>query len=191
MIYGYARVSSKGQESYGTSLESQELELMKEGAAKVYKEAYTGTKFHRPELDKLLETIESGDTVIVMKLDRIARSTEEGIKIIDKIVDKGCRLIIKNMGTFENNAMGRMMRTIMLGFAEFERDMIVERTTQGKARKKASDPNYKEGRKYLKVPGFNEYKFMVQNGIMSVSEACKKLGISRSKWYSLVKEFKI
>lgn len=74
MIYGYARVSTKGQAKDGNSLEAQENALRSAGATKIYSDAFTGTKSHRPELDKLMAVMQYGDTLVVTKLDRIARS---------------------------------------------------------------------------------------------------------------------
>ena len=74
MIYGYARVSTKGQAKDGNSLEAQERALKEAGANEIYIDAFTGTKTDRPEFDKLMERIEEGDTLIVTKLDRFARS---------------------------------------------------------------------------------------------------------------------
>ena len=71
MLYGYARVSTRGQAKGGNSLEAQENSLRSAGAAKIYADAFTGTKT-RPELDKLMAVMQSGDTMVVTKLDRIA-----------------------------------------------------------------------------------------------------------------------
>ena len=188
MIYGYARVSSKNQALYGTSLDVQEKMLIEKGASKVFKEAYTGTKYHRPELDKMLSVIGEGDTVIIAKLDRVARSTAEGIKIIDEILAKGAKLVIENMGTFDNTPVGKVLRTMLLAFAEFERDMIFERTQAGKKVRRESDPSYKEGRKEKACPDFKEWFRKWKSGECDIAKACSSMGISRSKWYSLVKE---
>ena len=67
MIYGYARVSSAGQQKYGTSLEGQEEQLLANGAEVIYKEAFTGTKRSRPDLDRLMGKLQAGDTLIVTK----------------------------------------------------------------------------------------------------------------------------
>ena len=74
MIYGYARVATKGQAKDGNSLEAQENSLRSAGATVIYADAFTGTKTHRPELDKLMVLLQAGDTLVVTKLDRIARS---------------------------------------------------------------------------------------------------------------------
>ena len=74
MIYGYARVSTKNQMIYGNSLEQQEEQLKQAGAVKIYKDAFTGTKDHRPNFDKLINELDDGDCLMVTKPDRLARS---------------------------------------------------------------------------------------------------------------------
>ena len=145
MIYGYARVSTKGQAKDGNSLEAQEKVLRENGAVEIYTDAFTGTKAHRPELDKLLEVINEGDKLIVTKLDRIARSATQGIELVNTLLDRGVTVHILNMGIMDNTPTGKLIRTIMLAFAEFERDMIVERTQEGKAIAK-QNPDFTEGR---------------------------------------------
>lgn len=145
MIYGYARVSTKGQAKDGNSLEAQEQALRANGAEIVYSDSFTGTKTDRPELSKLLDSVQPGDTIIVAKLDRIARSVTQGIELVDSLLAKDVTVNILNMGTLNNSTTGKLIRNIMFAFAEFERDMIVQRTQEGKAiaRTKAG---YKEGR---------------------------------------------
>ncbi len=152
MIYGYARVSTKGQAKDGNSLEAQENALRSAGAIEIYSDAFTGTKSHRPELDKLMAVMRSGDTLVVTKLDRIARSATQGIELIQSLLDKGVVVHVLNMGLMDNTPTGKLIRNIMLAFAEFERDMIVERTQEGKAIAK-QNKDFREGRpkKYSKV----------------------------------------
>ena len=145
MIYGYARVSTKGQAKDGNSLEGQETALKEAGAEIIFSDVFTGTKAHRPELDKLLSQIKDGDKLIVTKLDRVARSATQGIELVNSLLNKGVTVHILNMGIMDNTPTGKLIRTIMLAFAEFERDMIVERTQEGKAIAKQK-PDYKEGR---------------------------------------------
>lgn len=188
MIYGYARVSTKGQDRYGNGLEVQEKQLLENGAEKIFYESFTGTKKHRPELDKLMSTIQNGDTLIVTKLDRIARSTRDGLDIIDKLQSMGVTINILNMGRFDNSPNGKLMRTIFLAFAEFERDMIVMRTSEGKAICRSSDPNWREGRGSIETPDFEKFLKKQKDGELTVDECCKQLGISRSTWYNRARE---
>lgn len=144
MIYGYMRVSTTGQIK-GNSLEEQEKILRQNGAAILYQDAFTGTKTSRPNFNKLLNILKEGDTLIVTKLDRFARNTVEGINVIQHLLTCGVRVNILNMGTVDNTPTGKLILTVMLGFAEFERDMILQRTAEGKsiARTKSG---YREGR---------------------------------------------
>lgn len=187
MIYGYARVSTKGQAKDGNSLEFQEKQLRDNGAGVIYYESFTGTKKNRPELDKLMAALKDGDTVVVTKLDRIARSTRDGLDIIEELLAKGVSINILNMGKFDNSPSGKLMRTIFLAFAEFERDMIVQRTSEGKEMCK-NDPDWREGRKQVETPDFEKFLEKTKKGEMSVTEACKQLGISRGTWYNRVSE---
>lgn len=138
MIYGYARVSTRGQAKDGNSLEAQEKALTAAGATQIYKDAFTGTKKERPELSKLLAVVKKGDKIVVTKLDRIARSAIQGMEMIDDLLSKGVSVHILNMGELNNTPSGKLIRNIFLAFAEFERDMIVDRTQEGKAVAKAN-----------------------------------------------------
>lgn len=145
MIYGYARVSTTGQMNNGNSLEGQEKQLEEAGAIKIYKDGVTGTKLNRPQFNILLSKLKEGDTLVVTKLDRIARSMTQGSELITDLINKGVRVNILNIGIMDNTPSSKLIRNVFFSFAEFERDMIVERTQEGKAiaRTKAG---YKEGR---------------------------------------------
>ncbi|MEK4567033.1 recombinase family protein [Alkalihalobacillus sp. FSL R5-0424] len=138
--YGYARVSTVSQD-----LEVQLNRLKEEGCEMIYSEKFTGTKKDRPEFLKLLEKLKEGDTMVVTKLDRFARSTVDAIQTVRTLFDKGVRVHILNMGIVEDTVTGRLIFNIMSSFAEFERDMIVERTQEGKLIAKQR-PDFREGR---------------------------------------------
>jgi DNA invertase Pin-like site-specific DNA recombinase len=140
MKYGYARVSTVAQD-----LEVQIQALQAEGCEVIYKEKFTGTKTDRPEFNKLLVTLQEGDTLVVTKLDRFARSAVEGIQTVKALFARGVKVHILNMGLVENTPTGRLIFNILSSFAEFERDMIVERTQEGKALAKQRD-DFREGR---------------------------------------------
>lgn len=188
MIYGYARVSTKGQAKDGNGLDVQEKQLRENGATEIYFESFTGTKKSRPELDKLLAVLEDGDTLVVTKLDRVARSAVHGITIIQELLDKGVTIHILNMGKFDNSPTGKLLRTILLGFAEFERDMIVERTQEGKAICRETKPEWREGRNQIIIPNLEKFAKKQKDGEMTVAECCKQLNISRATWYNKVAE---
>lgn len=178
MIYGYCRVSTKGQAKDGNSLEAQASAVKAAGADMIYSDAFTGTKKDRPELNKLLSVINKGDKLIVTKLDRIARSATQGAELIQSLLDKGITIHILNMGVLDNTPTGKLIRTILLAFAEFERDMIVERTQEGKAIAKEK-PNFKEGRpqKFDSMQIENALNLLDK---YSYSQVAKLTGISKS-----------
>lgn len=187
MIYGYARVSTKGQDRYGNSLDVQEKLLREAGATEILCESFTGTKKHRPELDRLMGMVQDGDMVVMTKLDRMARSTKDGLAIIDEFLEKGVEIHILNMGKFDNSPTGKLMRTIFLAFAEFERDMIVGRTGEAKAACRERDPEWREGRREIELPEFEVIHKRHVEGELTVEECCEVLGISRSTWYNRVR----
>jgi DNA invertase Pin-like site-specific DNA recombinase len=132
-IYGYARVSTDGQ-----SLASQDAKLHEAGCAKVYAERISGARSHRPELAKLLRRLEPGDVLMVTRLDRLARSTRDLLNTLDTIGKAGAAF--KSLGdgwADTTTAHGRLMVTVLGGLAEFERELILARTGDGRARAKA------------------------------------------------------
>lgn len=191
MRWGYGRVSSKGQRLYGMSLEDQLEKLLTQGIDRehILMDAYTGTKMDRPEFTRLLSLLNPGDELVVCKLDRFARTAPEGAMLVRDLVERGIKVNILNMGVADNTPMGKVMVTVMLAFAEYERDMIVERTTMGKAMKREHDPEWREGRKAVEIDPveFEKISQKQKDGEMTVAECCRELGISRSTWYNLRK----
>ena len=145
MIYGYARVSTRKQVE-GHSLEAQSQEILsKYPEAVIYEEQYTGVKLERPVFTALLSKLKEGDLLVVSKLDRFARNTVEGIKVVEELFKRRISIHILNIGLLEDTPMGRFFLTTMLAVAELERNMIIERTQTGKelARLKS---DFKDGR---------------------------------------------
>ena len=178
MNYGYARVSTIGQAREGNSLESQEAQLREAGAEKIYADTFTGTKNDRPELTRLLNVIKKGDYFIATKLDRIARDVKQGIELIDKLKDKGVIVNVLNIGIIDNSITGKLIRTIMFAFSEFERDMIIQRTQEGKQIAKMN-PNYREGRpKKYTIEQLSHAKELLKTN--SYTQVAKMTGISKS-----------
>ena len=189
MIYGYARVSTVGQARDGNSLDDQRAKLIDAGATEIYVDSFTGTKIDRPEFDKLKAVLADGDTIVVTKLDRIARNAAGGITLVDDLISRGVKVHILNMGMMDNTPTGKLIRSIMFAFAEFERDMIVQRTMEGKAVARQRD-GYREGRPAVEYDKrkFERLHADVLAGALSASDAAEKLGVSRAKWYRIVKE---
>jgi len=133
MIYGYARVSTDGQ-----SVAAQVATLTDAGAAKVFKEVASGAKTDRAQLHQLLNALDEGDVLLVTRLDRLARSTRDLLNTLAAITGK--RAGFRSLGDTwadTTTAHGRLMLTILGGLAEFERDLICARTSEGRARAKA------------------------------------------------------
>jgi DNA invertase Pin-like site-specific DNA recombinase len=132
-IYGYARVSTDGQ-----SLSSQHAELHAAGCVKVYAEKISGARTNRPKLAKVLKRLETGDVLIVTRLDRLARSTRDLLNILDDIATRGAGFkSLHDTWADTTSAHGRLMVTILAGLAEFERELILARTSDGRVRAKA------------------------------------------------------
>lgn len=189
MIYGYARVSTKGQARDGNSLEAQTTLLKEAGAQKVFYDSYTGTTTDRPEFDKLKNVLEKGDKLLVTKLDRFARSASQGSVLIESLIERGVTVHVLNIGVMDNTPTGKLIRNVMFSFAEFERDMIVERTQEGKAIAREKGVRV-DGRPEKEIPldvlkNFSEKQ---KEGKLTVNQCCEKLGIGRTTWYKKIKE---
>lgn len=188
MIFGYARVSTKGQARDGNSLEAQISALVAAGAEKknIFVDTFTGTKMDRPEWDKLAQKLRTGDVVIVTKLDRLARSVSQASGLISSMIDEGITINVLNLGILSNDSVNTLMRNILLSFAQFERDMIVQRTQEGKAIAKNNNPDFREGR----PPKFDEEQIAHAMKLLedhSYTQVAKLTGISKS---TLIREKK-
>jgi DNA invertase Pin-like site-specific DNA recombinase len=132
-VFGYARVSTDGQ-----SLASQDADLHKAGCAKVYAEKVSGAKTDRPQLAKLIRRLERGDVLMVTRLDRLARSTRDLLNILDAIGKAGAGFkSLHDAWADTTTPHGRLMPTVLGGLAEFERELILARTGEGRSRAKA------------------------------------------------------
>lgn len=146
MVIGYARVSTKGQLKEGHSIEVQVNEIKQRYEnSQIEIEQYTGATTERPVFNKVISMLTSGDTLVVTKLDRLARNTVEGIQIVQHLFDKGVAVHVLNVGLLENTSMGKFFLTTLLAVAEMERNTIIERTQTGKAIAKTK-AGFKEGR---------------------------------------------
>ena len=133
MIYGYARISTDGQ-----SLDAQRAALKHAGAEKVFAEIVSGAQTKRAQLDRLLRTLSDGDVVVVTRLDRLARSTRDLLNILALIAECGAAFrSLADAWADTTTAHGRLMLTVLGGLAEFERELIRSRTSEGRARAKA------------------------------------------------------
>ena len=180
MIYGYARVSTAKQASKGNSLEEQKQALRDAGAPdeNIISDQYTGTKMDRPNFSALLNKLQLGDKLIVTKLDRFARTAVDGGMIVQELRKRGVIIHILNMGLIDDTPMGKLLVTVLLAFAEFERDMIVERTQAG--RESAREKSIRVDGRPPKYPRPQMDHAMELLSEHSYSEVARLTGISRS-----------
>ena len=173
MKYGYARVSTTDQK-----LENQLEALKIAGADKIYQEKFTGTTTERPEFTKLLQQLNPDDTLIVTKLDRFARNTREALDIIQDLFNREVKVNILDMGLIDNTPTGQLIFTIFSAFAQFERDMIVTRTQEGKAYAKRNDPHFREGRPQTYTDEQMRLAYQLRQQGMTYKMIARKTGIS-------------
>lgn len=184
-IYGYARVSTVGQAKDGNSLEAQESALRAAGATEIFVDTFTGTKMERPEFDRLNSLLQKGDTLIITKLDRFARTVGQASELITDLIDRGITVNVLNLGVLDNSSISVLMRNILLSFAQFERDMIVQRTQEGRAIARTKE-GYQEGRpkKYTGAQLRHAMELLKDH---SYTQVARMTGISKS---TLIREKK-
>ena len=178
MKYGYARVSTIHQRKDGNSLEDQRNQLQQEGCDFIVEEQFTGARMDRPKFQRLCALLEEGDTLVVCKLDRFARTVVEGALTCRELMQRGVRIHILNMGVIEDTPVGRLILTTFLAFAEFERDIIRERTMAGRelARQR---PGYREGRPEIYSEEVRRRTVLIATEL-SIRMTAQVTGISRS-----------
>jgi DNA invertase Pin-like site-specific DNA recombinase len=190
MIYGYGRVSTNKQE-----LDIQVKSLKEAGATKIYKEKISGAKADRKELNKMLKEIKAGDTLVVTKADRIARSLSQLEAFVLGLTSRGIAVHILNMGLFTaesmDNPITKLLFQVLGSFAEFERSMILERTQEGI--KDAREKGVKFGRKSktYKIEGALLHAIQqVEAGEMSQPEGASFAGCSVATFKRRLKEYR-
>ncbi|PER97026.1 recombinase family protein [Bacillus cereus] len=193
MKYGYGRVSSVSQ-----NLTAQIKQLQEAGCDTIFKEKISGRKKeYREQFNLLLEIVQEGDTIVVTKLDRFARSTKDALNTIEYLNSKGVSLIVLNMGGDKidtSTAIGKLMITVLSGIAEFEADMIKERQLEGieEAKKrgvyKGRPKKYTENNRGLQYA--LELFYNRATNKMTVKEIEEITKISRATLYRAVREQK-
>lgn len=180
-IYGYARVSTTGQD-----LTDQKNQLLQNAASIIYAEKITGAKrAGRNELSNLLEVVQPGDQILVKKIDRLARSIRDLREIVDEIASKGAsvKFLDDNM---EFNALDKaspiqnMMLNMLGSFAEFERDLIISRTQEGKNYAKKINKDFKEGRPKATITPAKKHAYDLLMSGKSYKEVEQLTGFSKS-----------
>lgn len=181
MLIGYARTSTLDQVA---GIEAQERELVAEGCEKVFREQVSSVDVaRRDQLAQALEFAREGDTLVVCKLDRLARSVAHLLEVTETLDRKGAALRIRNLGVDTGTATGKLMLTVLGGIAEFERAIMLERQREGIAKAKAAG-KYK-GRKPTAREKAGEVWGLKDQGVSAV-EIGKRLGIGRASVYRIL-----
>lgn len=187
-VYGYARVSTAGQH-----LSPQVRELEQAGAVEIFKEKRSGKDMNREALLNLFEKLDKGDTLVVTKVDRIARSLEDGIQFIKELNNRGVNLHVLNMGIFDGTPTSNMLFQILTAVAEFERNIMLERQKEGiaEAKKRGAYTN-RRSRKYRESEGnMKSALTLFQNrdvNKLTVKDICDKTGVTRASLYNYAKK---
>ena len=184
MKIGYARVSTKNQD---LSLQLDALEKI--GCQKIYQEKITGATRERPQLKKLLEQLSEGDVVVVWKLDRLARSLKDLVNLVNEIQEKGAGLQSLNDHIDTTTPQGKLTFHLFAALAEFERDIIRERTNAGLAAARARGrvggrpKGLSKKAQHTAIIAENLY---LEKSLM-VHEICEQLSISRGTLYNYLR----
>jgi len=173
---GYARVSTDTQDATG-----QVARLTDHGCERVFTDTASGKLASRPELDACLAYLRPGDTLVTVKLDRLGRSARHLLEISQRFAAEGIGLVCLDQPIDTTTAMGKMFYTLLAAFAEFERDMISERTRDGLA--VARENGHLGGRRPVLKPYQVTYAREQVTGGRSPGDVAAELGVSRASIY--------
>lgn len=186
-IIGYARVSTTRQAEQGSSLDSQEKELNAAGANRVFiDEGVSGAKASRPELDKMLDHLRDGDTLLVTRLDRLGRSMQHLVQLVADLKERGIAFRSLQEGIDTSNINGQLVFNIFASLAEFERALINERTSKGREAMRARGKTGGRPRTYDAKKVAN-VKLDHESGRFSPKEIAERNGVSVSTMYRLLR----
>ena len=184
MKIGYARVSTKDQ-----NLDLQIDALKKAGCKKIYKEVISGAKSDRPILNDLLANLREDDVLIIWKLDRLGRSLKHLIGTVSDLINRNIGLQSLNDPIDTTTSQGRLIFNIFSSLAEFERDLIKERTNAGLSSARARGRVGGRPKGLPKASESTAYaaESLYKEGVLSVREIAKKLGISKTTLYAYLR----
>ena len=184
MIIGYARVSTLEQK-----LDRQLDNLKEKGCERIYQEKITGTKDHRPELEKMLEALRPGDTLVIDSFSRLSRSTKSLLEMVDKLNEMNVNLVSIKEQLDTTTATGKLMLTMLSALSQFERDLLAERTLDGLKAAKArghQGGRPKAGNEKMKSKAMALYKA----NTMTNKEIAEIVGISTATLSRWIKDYK-
>lgn len=185
--YAYVRVSTKGQNT------ARQDVLMKElGVDRVFVDKCSGKDTNRPALKELMDLLEEGDTVIVESYSRMSRSTTDLLRIVGELHKRGVNFISKKENLDTTTPAGKLMLTIFAGLNQFEREVMLDRQREGieampvvNGRKVSARTGRSPGRPKKELEEIEELREMWRRGEITITEACRRSGISRNTWYRM------
>ena len=180
-VFGYARVSTEQQ-----CLDRQLDMLEKYGVDMIFNEKMTGTKRSRPELEKLLERLTEGDTVVIESLSRLGRSTKDLIWLMETFNSKGVNLVSLKESIDTTTSTGKLLFTLMSALAQFERDVIVDRTREGLASARAR--GRKGGRPSADTEAVKKAVRLYKTGEYTAKEICELTGVKKTTLYKNIRK---
>ena len=180
MVYGYARVSTSDQ-----NLDRQKDILKKYGVDVMFCEKMSGTKKNRPELDRMLSEVEDGDTIVIESLSRLGRSVKNLAELMELFNSRNIRLVSMKETIDTTSSTGRLLFTILSSLAQFERDVLVERTREGLSAARAR--GRMGGRPKINETAVNKAIALYNTKQYSIKEITELTGVSRSTLYRAIK----
>ncbi|MCM1167597.1 MAG: recombinase family protein [Lachnospiraceae bacterium] len=180
-VFGYARVSTEQQ-----CLDRQLDMLEKYGVDKIYNEKMTGTKRSRPELEKLLERLTEGDTVVVESLSRLGRSTKDLIWLMETFNSKGVNLVSLKEAIDTTTSTGKLLFTLISALAQFERDVLADRTREGLASARAR--GRRGGRPSADSEAVKKAVRLYKTGEYTAKEIYELTGVRKTTLYKNVRK---
>ena len=180
MTIGYARVSTSGQ-----NLDGQCDSLRQAGCERIYSEKISGAKAQRPELERMLDTLREGDTVVITELTRLGRSVKELFAIIERVHEAGASIkSLRETWLDTTTPQGNLLFTIFAGLSQFERDLIRQRTKNGLEAARAR--RRKGGRPKAASGKIETALKMYDSKLHTIVEITAATGISRSTLYRAI-----
>lgn len=184
MKIGYIRISTTDQ-----NIARQELLMEQLGVDEVYIDRISGKNTNRPELQKMMEYVRRGDTVIVESISRFARNTRDLLELVEQLSVKGVEFVSKKEAIDTTTPTGKFMLTVFGAVAELEREYILQRQREGIAI--AKDNGVYKGRKPIQPPELEKVIVKWRRGKITAAEAMRQLGMSRSTFYRKVKRLQL
>ena len=181
MKIGYIRVSTQEQNTM-----RQETLMEALGVDEVYIDRMSGKNTNRPELQKMMEYVRKGDTVIVESISRFARNTRDLLELVEQLTTKGVEFVSKKEAIDTTTPTGKFMLTVFGAVAELEREYILQRQREGIAIAKAN--GVYRGRKPVQRPEFDQVVALWRSGELTAAEAMRRLDMKSSTFYRRVKE---